>query len=264
MKIATFNINSINARIANLLAWLKEQAPDVVLLQEIKCEYNAFPFLELASVGYEAKVLGQKSYNGVAILSRYKISEVVENLPQFPDEQARYLEADVDINGEKIRVASVYLPNGNPPVNAPRDDAKFLYKLDWMDALYLRAKTLLQNYDKVLLGGDFNTILRDDDVYNPEAFRQNALFRKEVRDRFHALEYLGYGDAFRLLHPTQNGYSFWDYGAKSFELDWGMRIDYLLVSPLLADCLEGCFVDKAPRALEKPSDHTPLIATFNS
>ena len=264
MKFATYNTNSINARIQNLISWLKSDQPDVVLLQEIKCLENDFPWLEIQAAGYDAQVLGQKSYNGVAVLSRRKIKTIYKGLPQFEDENARYLEVEIESDKEPIVVASLYLPNGNPPYNAPNDESKFEYKLRWMEALYARAKDLLQQGKIVLLGGDYNVILTDDDVYNPELFKNNALCREEVRQRFKAIEYLGWYDAYRALHPKDIGYTYWDYSGNALAADWGMRIDYLLVSPLLADCLEGCFVDKAPRALEKPSDHTPLIATFNS
>ena len=262
MKIATFNINSINARVPILTKWLGQSQPDVVLLQEIKCEFNAFPFFEISSLGYDVHMLGQKSYNGVAILSKSKIKNVVENLPQFPDAQARYLQADVTVDGKDVTVASIYLPNGNPPLNAPDDTQKFLYKLQWMDALYQQAQALLQSGKRIVLGGDFNTILTDNDVYDPEEFRNNALFRPEVRRRFEALKFLGYTDAFRALYPLENGYSFWDYTSAALQLDKGMRIDYFLLSPLAADELTDCFVDKEPRKMDKPSDHTPLVAQF--
>ena len=262
MKIATYNVNSINARIDNLSEWLKTENPDVVFLQEIKCEFNSFPFFELQTLGYEAKVLGQKSYNGVAILSKTKLTVVVENLPDFADEQARYLEAETIIDGEKYRLASIYLPNGNPPYNDPDDDSRYVYKLNWMAALYKRAQSLLALKMPVILGGDFNVILRDDDVYNPEEYRKNALFRPEVRQRLTALQYLGFYDAFRSLHPVKNGYTFWDYAGGALHNDMGMRIDYLFLSPDAADMLESCEVDKAPRLGAKPSDHTVLKAVL--
>lgn len=260
MKIATYNVNSINARLPNLLAWLERAKPDVVLLQEIKCEFNAFPFFDLQLAGYEAKILGQKSYNGVAVLSRGKIVVTQEGLPGFADENSRYLEAVVDCGGEKVRVASIYLPNGNPPYNNPDDESKFVYKLAWMDAFYAHARQLLESGEKVVLGGDYNVILTDNDVYNPELFRGNALFRDEVRQRLKAVEFLGYYDAFRCLHPRENGYTYWDYAGNALALDNGMRIDYLWLSPKAADALKSCAVDGSARAGDKPSDHTPLVA----
>ena len=262
MKIATLNVNSINARMENLTAWLAEKWPDIVLLQEIKSEFNSFPFFDLQMAGYDAKILGQKSYNGVAVLSRYKIKVTEEGLQGFPDENSRYLEADIDVKGEKFRVASIYLPNGNPPYNNPDDNSKFEYKLKWMDAFYAHAEKLLRLEQPVILGGDFNVILTEKDVYDPEAFRNNALFREEVRQRFASLLYLGYYDAFRALHPLDVGYTYWDYSGNALQADYGMRIDYLLLSARAADRLSSCAVDKKPRYGVKPSDHTALVAEF--
>ncbi len=264
MLIATYNVNSINARLENLLSWLSAHNPDVVLLQEIKCEFDAFPFFELNAAGYDAKIIGQKSYNGVAVLSRHKMTVTAENLPDFDDTQARYLEVEVLVDGKPFRLASVYLPNGNPPYNNPDDDSRYDYKLRWMNALYNRAEQLLQLRVPVVLGGDFNVIRTDSDVYAPDAFRNNALFREEVKQNLAALEYLGYYDAFRSLHPYENGYTYWDYGAAAFAHDDGMRIDYLWVSPDAADLLESCVVDKEPRRGVRPSDHTVLKAVFES
>lgn len=259
MKIATINVNSVNARIENLLKWLDKTSPDIVLLQEIKTEFNAFPFFDLQAAGYDAKILGQKSYNGVAILSRHKITVTAEGIPDFVDENSRYLEAVVDVNGEKVRVASIYLPNGNPPYNDPDDKSKFEYKLRWMDALYQHAKNLLRLDETIILGGDFNVILTDADVYNPELFRNNALFREEVKQRLTALRYLGFYDAYRTLHPYDIGYTYWDYSGNALQADYGMRIDYLFLSPKAVDKLATCEVDKAPRMDSKPSDHTALV-----
>lgn len=259
MKIAAFNVNSVNARIENLIKWLDTAAPDIVLLQEIKTEFNTFPFFDLQVAGYDAKILGQKSYNGVAVISRHKITVVEEGLPNFEDENSRYLEAIVEVKGEKVRVASIYLPNGNPPYNNPDDTSKFEYKLKWMDALYNHAKELLRLNETVVLGGDFNVILTDEDVYNPEIFRNNALFREEVKQRLTALKYLGFYDAYRSLHPQEIGYTYWDYSGNALQADYGMRIDYLFLSPKAVDKLVSCEVDKAPRMAAKPSDHTPLV-----
>ena len=262
MIIATYNVNSINARIENLLDWLQKAAPDVVLLQEIKSEFNAFPFFELQAAGYDAKILGQKSYNGVAILSKHKLKVTEEGLPGFADEQARYLEAEVEVNGQKWRVASIYAPNGNPPYNNPDDDSRYAYKISWFDALLSHAKELLELRQPVVFGGDFNVILRDDDVYNPDDFRKNALFREEVKQKLCVLQNLGFYDAFRALHPSKIGYTFWDYAGGALQNDMGMRIDYLFTSPNASDKLIACMVDKAPRLAPKPSDHTALKASF--
>lgn len=258
MIIATFNVNSVNARIENLREWLKEKAPDIVLMQEIKTEFNTFPFFELQSLGYNVQILGQKSYNGVAIISKHKIVVTEEGLPGFEDENARYIEAVINAEGQDWRVASIYLPNGNPPYNNPDDNSKFDYKLRWMEALYEHAAKLLQKDEVVILGGDYNVILTPEDVYDVKPFINNALYREEVKQRLSALMYLGYYDAYRVKHPKETGYTYWDYG-KAFQVDWGMRIDYLMLSPKAADMLQDCYVDKNPRGKDKPSDHTPLI-----
>lgn len=260
MIIATYNVNSVNARLENLLAWLKTSQPDIVLLQEIKCEHDAFPFFELQAAGYEVRILGQKSYNGVAILSRHKIKIVQEGFPDFDDDNSRYLEADILVGNVAYRVASIYLPNGNPPYNNPDDDSKFTYKLRWMDAFYKRAEALLSLRRPVILGGDFNVILTENDVYDADVFKNNALYREEVKQRLMAIMYLGYYDAFRTLHPHQNGYTYWDYAGAAVQNDLGMRIDYLLLSPDAVDRLQKCEVDKSPRLGAKPSDHTVLKA----
>jgi len=262
MKIATYNVNSINARIENLCGWLSTEKPDIVLLQEIKSEFNSFPFFEIQSCGYNASILGQKSYNGVAILSREKIKIIHENLPSFPDDQARYLEADIDCQGTTYRVASVYLPNGNPPYNNAADTSKFTYKLAWMDALIKHLKKLATLPHPTIISGDFNVIMTDKDVYDPKLFINNALFRPEVRQCLQQLSFLGFYDSYRVLHPNDIGYTFWDYTANSLNADLGMRIDYIFASAPAIDKLSSCHVDKAPRLANKPSDHTPLIAEF--
>lgn len=259
MKIATYNVNSVNARIENLVSWLGTSNPDIVLLQEIKTEFNSFPFFDLQLAGYDAKILGQKSYNGVAILSRHKITVAEEGLPGFDDDNSRYLEVLVDVKGEQIRVASIYLPNGNPPYNNPDDNSKFDYKLRWMEALYKHAEKLLEHREMTVLGGDFNVIMTDNDVYDPSLFINNALYREEVKQRLKAIEYLGFYDAYRALHPHEAGYTYWDYAGNALQADWGMRIDYMLLSPSAVDRLVSCQVDKTPRAAPKPSDHTPLV-----
>lgn len=262
MKIATYNVNSINARIENLINWLNKELPDIVLLQEIKSEFNSFPFFDLQALGYEAKILGQKSYNGVAILSRHKIKIVREGLPCFDDENSRYLEADVKVDGTNYRVASIYVPNGNPPYNNPNDESKWIYKLKWMEAFYNHAKNLSQLREPIILGGDFNVIMTDNDVYNPEEYRNNALFRPEVVQRLKAFEYLGFYDAYRVKNKKDSGYTFWDYAGGALQNDMGMRIDYLWLNSYAVDKLETVEVDKTTRHDVKPSDHTVLKAVL--
>jgi len=262
MKIATLNINSINARLANLTGWLQKNSPDILLLQEIKCEFNNFPFFDIQMLGYEAKILGQKSYNGVAVLSKEKIAVTAENLPDFPDDNARYLETEIKINNQKYLVASLYLPNGNPPYNAPEDNSRYKYKLQWMDAFLKHADDLLLKNNNVILAGDFNVILSPNDVFNEELFKDNALCRPEARQRLKRLYFTGYHDAYRFLFPKEPGYTFWDYTGASLQNDLGMRIDYIFCSPALADKLLDCRTDREFRQQNKASDHTVLIAEF--
>ena len=262
MKIATYNVNSVNARMENLTAWLKTAEPDAVLLQEIKCDDGNFPFFELRAAGYEVKMLGQKSYNGVAVLCRKPLTVVREGLPGLTDANARYLEVQTELDGSPWRLASVYLPNGNPPYNNPADKSKLAYKLQWFDAFLAHAAELQKLSVPVVLGGDFNVILTPKDVYDSRPFIHDALFLPEVRKRLRMLEYAGFYDAFRMLHPDDPGYTFWDYTGNALAADFGMRIDYLFLNAPAADRLTVCAVDKSPRLDAKPSDHTALVSEF--
>lgn len=251
MKIAIFNVNSIKARLPNFLAWLKEFAPDVALLQEIKCVDDAFPRLEIEDAGYNVATHGQKTYNGVAILSKSPIEDVVRGLPgDKSDEQARYMEATVF---GKVRVAAIYLPNGNP-----LGTEKFSYKLAWMDRLRARIAASLPQGEIAIWGGDYNVIPTDSDVWDARAMKDDALMQPESRARFRSIQHLGLTDAFRALHPEPHRYSFWDYQAGAWQKDHGMLIDYLMLSPQAADRLMASGIDKGPRGKEKASDHTPV------
>jgi len=254
LQIATWNVNSVKARLPNLLKWLSKAAPDIVLLQELKVVDEAFPALEIEDLGYNVAVHGQKTYNGVAILSRRPIEDVSTGLPGDADDlQARYIEGFVS----GVRVASIYLPNGNPV-----DTEKYPYKLAWMARLKAHAETLLSYDEPVVLGGDYNIIPADGDVYDPGAWRDDALFKPESRAAFQAILHLGYTEAFRALHQETGLYSFWDYQRGRFQRDEGVRIDHFLLSPEAADRLEACDIDTEPRSWEKPSDHTPVICTI--
>jgi len=254
MKIATWNVNSIKARLPNVLEWLDDAQPDVALLQEIKTVDDGFPAMEIEERGYNCAVHGQKSYNGVAILSKHPLEDVVCGLPgNTDDDQARYIEAWVDAGDRGARVASIYLPNGNP---APGD--KYDYKLRWMDCLAAHASDLLKSEEPVVLGGDYNVIPTDGDVHNPDAWADDALFRPETRAKFRTLLNLGYTEAWRSLHAETHVYSFWDYQGGAWQKDNGIRIDHLLLSPQAADRLTACEIDKGPRGKQKASDHTPV------
>ncbi len=254
LRIASWNVNSIKVRLPNLLDWLSSVEPDVVLLQETKSLDRNFPHLELEDRGYNLAVHGQKTYNGVAILSKRPLDEVRIGLPRDDDDpQARYVEA---VTGG-VRVASIYLPNGNPVATD-----KFPYKLAWMDRLSAHAETLLGHEQAVVLAGDYNIIPADRDVYDPQAWRDDALCRVESRARFRTLLYSGYVEAFRALHPDRRAYTFWDYQAGRWQKGEGLRIDHFLLSPEAADRLEACEIDAGPRGGEKASDHTPIWCTL--
>lgn len=250
MKIATFNVNSIKVRLPILLAWLEGTRPDVVCLQEIKCLAGDFPMLELRALGYHAEVVGQKSYNGVALLSKEPLGEVTKGLAgDEADAQARYIEATVG----DLRIASLYLPNGNPIATD-----KFAYKLAWMARLKARAAALLAQEVPFVLAGDYNVCPTDEDVFDPAGFQDDALCQPESRRRFRALINLGLVDAYRAFHPEPHRYSFWDYQQGRWYRDEGLRIDHLLVSPQAADRVVAADIDKSPRGKDKASDHTPV------
>jgi len=249
-RVASWNVNSIKARLPHLLDWLKTSEPDIVCLQEIKCLAEDFPALELKGLGYHVEAVGQRSYNGVALLSREPPSDIRRALPGSEgDDQARYIEASFG----KLRVASIYLPNGNPV-----ESDKYPYKLAWMKRLATHARALLESEQPIVLAGDYNVCPTDDDVYDPESWREDALCKEESRAAFRILPNLGYVDAFRAFHAEPHRYTFWDYQAGRWHRDEGLRIDHLMLSPQAADCLEACEIDKAPRGKDKASDHTPI------
>ena len=256
MKIATWNVNSVRTRLPTILAWLKGARPDVLCMQEIKCLDEQFPREAFEELGYNCAVHGQKSYNGVALLSTYAIEECIPCLPgDETDTQARYLEAVLAAPQGPVRVASIYLPNGNP-----KGTEKFAYKLRWMQRLHDHAKALLALEEKTVLAGDYNVIYRDVDCWDPEVWKDDALFAREVRDAFAALLWLGYSDAFLQKDGRPHIYSFWDYQRLAWQRHHGLLIDHILLSPQAADLLQGVNIDKAARAMPKPSDHVPVVA----
>lgn len=257
MKIATWNVNSIKARLPTVLKVLEAIDCDVVCLQELKCETDAFPYLEIEDAGWSCAVHGQKSYNGVAILSRLTMEDIETGLPgDADDEQARYVEATI-MADQPIRVASLYLPNGNP---AP--GPKYDYKLAWMERLARRAEVLLKTEEAFVLAGDYNCIPRDEDCWEPAVWADDALKLPPTLAAFQRLKNLGLTEAFEALDNRAHQYSFWDYQRSAFQKDHGIRIDHLLCSPQAADRLDGISIYKDARALEKPSDHVPVIGTF--
>lgn len=258
MRIAAWNVNSVNARLATVLAWLDRAAPDVVCMQEIKCEDAKFPRAEIEALGYNVAVHGQKTYNGVAVLSKTPIEDAAPRLPgDESDEQARYLECVIAGPSGPVRVASLYAPNGNPV-----DTPKFPYKLAWLARLRRRAEAAAQFEEPTVFAGDYNVIPRDDDVHDAAAWAADALIQPESRAALRALAWSGYVDAFEALDGRGGQYTFWDYQAGAWPKDHGVRIDHLFCSPEAADRLTGVEVDRAARGMEKPSDHAPIIADF--
>ncbi len=254
MRIATWNVNSVKQRIEHLVAWLKEASPDVVCLQEIKCVDEAFPALEIEAAGYQLVTHGQKTFNGVAILSKHRIEDVRRGLPgNDEDGQSRYIEAVIAAPSGVVRVASIYLPNGNP-----LGTEKFPYKLAWMDRLIAHARELLAHEETLVLAGDYNVIPTPLDAKTPDAWRGDALFQPESRGKFRELSALGFTDALRACDPDGAVYTFWDYQAGAWQRNNGIRIDHLLLSPQATDRLVDCRVAKHVRGWDKPSDHVPV------
>ncbi|MEM6407461.1 MAG: exodeoxyribonuclease III [Pseudomonadota bacterium] len=254
MKIATFNINGIKARINALPDWLDEAQPDVAVLQEIKSVDDAFPRELFEERSYNVETHGQKSFNGVAILSKLPLEDVRRGLPgDEGDEQARWIEALVMGEEKPVRICGLYLPNGNP---AP--GPKFDYKLAWMERLRARAEALLAEEIPAMMAGDYNIIPQPEDAKRPEAWEGDALYRPESRAAFRRILNLGFTDAFRARNQAPEQYSFWDYQAGAWNRNDGIRIDHLLLSPQAADCLVDCKIDHEIRGREKPSDHVPV------
>jgi exodeoxyribonuclease-3 len=255
MKIVAWNVNSIKSRLTHLKDFILAQNPDVILLQELKCQHADFPWMDIQALGYNPLVKGQKTYNGVAIISKEKAELIADHLPgDGEDDHARYIEARVG----NTRVISVYVPNGQ----AVGSD-KFAYKLKFFERLFVHAKNLLQTEERIAIGGDFNVALDPLDLFDVKVNEGSILFHPQERAGLRRLLNLGYVDAFRALHPDKEEYSWWDYRAGAFERDLGFRIDYMLLSPQAADHLAEAGMDKSTRALEKPSDHIPVWATLS-
>jgi exodeoxyribonuclease-3 len=254
MRIATWNVNSIRQRTENLAAWLRESRPDIVCLQETKCQDDTFPREPFEAMGYNVALHGQKTFNGVAILSKLPFDEVTPRLPGDPeDDHARFIEAVVSTPGGGLRVASIYLPNGNPP-----NTDKYSYKLKWMRRLFEYSRERLKLEEALILGGDYNVIPAEVDVHNPELWVNDALFLPATRTAFRTLKNLGLTDAIRATTDDPGVYTFWDYQAGAWQKNNGIRIDHLLLSPQAADRLVSAGIDKHVRAWQKPSDHVPV------
>ena len=259
MRIATWNVNSVRQRIEHLVTWLKECSPDIVCLQEIKCTDDAFPRLEIEALGYNVVTHGQKTFNGVALLSKLPFDETRSGLDgDAEDVHARFLEGVVSLKHGVVRIACLYLPNGNPP-----NTEKYPYKLKWMSRLRDYTRERLKTEEPLILAGDLNVIPAAADVSNPEAWVEDALFRPETRESFQALLGLGLTDALRAVTDAPGQYTFWDYQAGAWQKNAGIRIDHLLLSPQASDRLVEVGIDSYVRAWEKPSDHVPVWADFD-
>ena len=254
-KIISWNVASIRARMDALTKLLTEESPDIVLLQEIKAEESNFPFFDLKLLGYDAAISGQKSYNGVAILSKQHPTNIQTTLFKTEEEQqARFIQADIG----NFTIISVYVPNGNPPEKDPNDQTKLLYKLKWMEALKNHLADLIAAHKNIILGGDFNVIERDSDVYNPELFRNNSLMLPAVRQKYADITQLPIVNAIRLKNPEPHTYSFWDFQMGAWQRNNGMLLDALFINSELKDQIENAMVLKSVRGWEKTSDHAPV------
>lgn len=259
IRIATWNVNSIRTRLHQLLPWLKESSPDIVLLQELKCMNDQFPYMEIEELGYNIKAHGQKTYNGVAILSKFPLDDVITTLPgEDSDQESRYIEAVVSLKNTALRVASIYVPNGMSP-----ESQKFAYKLRFLERLEAHARTLLAQEEVLVLGGDYNVAPFPIDVYAPKALDGTVCYHPEERKRLRTLLHMGLYDAYRLRYPQTQSFSWWDYRSSGFESGKGMRIDHLLISAQAADKLVECSIESALRGQERPSDHVPVVAELN-
>ncbi len=258
LTIATWNVNSVRQRIGALVSWLQEHNPDIVCLQELKCQDDAFPAAEIESLGYNIAIHGQKTFNGVAILSKLPFDEVRRRLPgDETDEQSRYIEAVFSTRHGALRVASIYLPNGNPP-----DTEKYTYKIAWMRRLIEHTQSLLALEEPLVLAGDYNVIPTPEDAKNPQLWTGDALFLPRTRETFRELVALGLTDSVRACDGRLGLYTFWDYQAGAWQRDNGIRIDHILLSPQAAASLRTIAIDKSMRAGDKPSDHVPVRAVL--
>jgi len=254
MKLATWNVNSLTVRLGHVEEWIKKERPDLLLLQETKQENIKFPHEALHALGYNSIHNGQKTYNGVAIISKYELLDIQNNIPDFDDEQKRLIAATVNTDLGKIRVVCVYVPNGQSV-----DSDKYLYKLNWLKHFTLWLKNEMESYPDIIIAGDFNIAPQDIDCHDPEAWKNSVLVSPKEREAFQKIIDLGLSDSFRTIHPSENQYSWWDYRMAGFRRNLGMRIDHILTNKNLVDKIKVSAIDKEPRRSERPSDHTPVI-----
>ncbi len=253
MIISSWNVNSIRARILNVQEYLEKFNPDILMVQEIKTQDETYPYDDLNKLKYHSYVFGQKSYNGVAILSKKKLDNIEKDIIKDKNKQSRIISADIKNKSKLIKFINIYTPNGNPV-----DTEKYEYKLYWLDSFIKKIKTLLKKNENIIIGGDFNIIPSAEDVHNPKGYENDALFRLEIRKKLRELLSLGFHDAYRYIHPDKEGYTFWDYTSGAWQKNNGMRIDHFLVSDFLLNSIKDIKINKFPRGREKPSDHTPI------
>ena len=258
MKISTWNVNSLAVRLPQVIDWLAANPVDVLCLQELKLSDEKFPFQALEAAGYHSAVFGQKTYNGVAILSRTPARDVVKNINGFADDQSRVIAATLDAPEGQVRVVNGYFVNGQEP-----GSEKFAYKMTWLDGLRAMLGTELAAHPRLVLLGDFNITVDDRDTYDPVALRETIHHTTQERQHFQALIELGLTDAFRLFEQPEKSYSWWDYREMAFRRNRGLRIDHILVSEALKSKVSGCFIDKLPRKNDRPSDHAPVTVVLN-
>ena len=259
MKIATWNVNSLAVRLPQVLDWLAANPVDALALQELKLTDDKFPADALAAAGYQTVAFGQKTYNGVAILSRHPLRDVVRNIPGFEDEQARVIAATLDTPAGPLRLVNGYFVNGQEP-----GSDKFAYKMRWLQALQDWLRGELAQHPRLALVGDFNVAPEDRDSYDPEGLRETIHHTTQERQHFQALLGLGLTDAFRLFEQPEKSFSWWDYRMLGFQKNRGLRIDHILVSEALKPTVTACVVDRAPRKNPQPSDHAPVVVTMSA
>ena len=253
MKIISWNVNSVRARLENIKNYIKDSNPDILLLQEIKTLKENFPNDEFKNLGYVSYIFGQKSYNGVAILSKKKLDNIQKDIFKDKNKQSRIITADIKYKSKVIKLINIYTPNGNPV-----DTEKYDYKLYWLDSLIKKLKSLLKINENIIIAGDFNIIPSAEDVHDPKGYENDALYRIEIRKKLREMYNLGFHDAFRYIYPDKEEYTFWDYTSGAWQKNNGMRIDHFLVTNSLLKNIKDVKINKYPRGREKPSDHTPI------
>ena len=258
MKIISWNVNSVRARIENILSYIKEAKPDILLLQEIKTQEESFPKDSFKNCGYDSYVFGQKSYNGVAIVSKFKISNIKNNFIKDDLNQSRIITGEIILDKKKIELINIYVPNGNPV-----DTKKYEYKKNWLKKFIINIKKKIEQDSNILIAGDFNIIPEEIDVYDFKRYENDALGRLEIRKKYRELINLGFKDIYRLINKKKQEYTFWDYFAGSWQKNYGMRIDHFLLSNNLIENISSININKKPRSKPKPSDHAPIELIIN-